>query len=127
MEHSFGDGKYTVKFHPDGKLTALRNGEPWDRDLTGDKLVYCMLSEVDKLKGELKDFQDNLNVKRMLALENSNTELQLDKERLDWVLPIITGEDDDTANNRTVVLAACLMGGLTGRDAIDAARKAVGK
>lgn len=38
----FADGKYTVKYD-NGHLTALRYGEPWQRDLTGDKLVYHML------------------------------------------------------------------------------------
>ena len=32
----FADGKYVV-IHNNGLLTALRNGEPWNRDLTGDK------------------------------------------------------------------------------------------
>lgn len=38
----FADGKYTV-INDNGKLTALRNGEPWGRDLVGDNLVYWML------------------------------------------------------------------------------------
>jgi len=29
-----GDGKYTIT-NDNGRLTALRNGEPWDRDLVG--------------------------------------------------------------------------------------------
>lgn len=48
-----------------------------------------------------------------------------DTARLDWVLPIITGEDDDTANNRTIALAGCLAHGRNGRDTIDLARKVV--
>lgn len=50
MKHNFEDGKYTVEFDR-GTLKALRNGEPW-RDLTGDKLVYVMLAEVDRLRAE---------------------------------------------------------------------------
>lgn len=42
--HEFAEGKYTV-INDNGKLTALRNGEPWERDLTGDNLVYWMLVE----------------------------------------------------------------------------------
>lgn len=40
----FADGKYTV-INDNGKLTALRNGEPWGRDLVGDNLVYWMLTD----------------------------------------------------------------------------------
>lgn len=49
MRHEFADGKYTV-INDNGKLTALRHGEPWVRDLVGDNLVYWMLVEVDTLK-----------------------------------------------------------------------------
>lgn len=41
---TFADGKYTV-INDNGKLTALRNGEPWARDLVGDNLVYWMLTD----------------------------------------------------------------------------------
>lgn len=43
LERQYDDGKYTVIFD-DGRLYALRHGEPW-RDLTGDKLVLAMLQE----------------------------------------------------------------------------------
>lgn len=52
MKHSFADGKYTI-INDNGILTALRYGEPWERDLTGDNLIYWMLVEVDRLKTEL--------------------------------------------------------------------------
>ena len=51
----FADGKYTV-INDNGKLTALRHGEPWGRDLVGDNLVYWML--VDSLR--LKEQRDAL-------------------------------------------------------------------
>lgn len=51
-QHTFANGKYTI-INDNGKLTSLRYGEPWDRDLTGDSLVYWMLVEVDQLKAEL--------------------------------------------------------------------------
>lgn len=47
----FNDGKYTVIFD-NGRLTALRNGEPWNRDITGDNLIYWMLVEAIRLKEE---------------------------------------------------------------------------
>ena len=45
----FADGKYTV-INDNGKLTALRHGEPWGRDLVGDNLVYWMLMDSLRLK-----------------------------------------------------------------------------
>lgn len=48
IQHSFGDGKYVVTLHDDGKMEATRHGEPW-HDLSGNKMVYCMLQEVDDL------------------------------------------------------------------------------
>jgi hypothetical protein len=47
----FADGKYTV-INDNGNLTALRNGEPWGRDLVGDNLVYWMLVEALRLKAQ---------------------------------------------------------------------------
>lgn len=47
----FNDGKYTV-ISDNGRLTALRNGEPWNRDITGDNLIYWMLVEAIRLKEE---------------------------------------------------------------------------
>lgn len=49
--HTFEDGKYAVSF-AGGKLYAFRNGLLW-QDLTGDKLIYSMLAEVDLLKTKL--------------------------------------------------------------------------
>lgn len=49
------DGKYTVIQEADGRLLALRYGEQW-RDLTGDKLVYALAAEVEKLRGECAGF-----------------------------------------------------------------------
>lgn len=43
------DGKYTV-INDAGKLTALRNGEPWGRDLVGDNLIYWMFVRIRELE-----------------------------------------------------------------------------
>lgn len=51
---TFADGKYTV-INDNGQLTALRHGEPWNRDLTGDNLVYYMLVEALRLKQQRDD------------------------------------------------------------------------
>lgn len=42
-------GKYTVVMSNNGGLHALRFGEPW-RSLTGDKLVYALAAEVERLR-----------------------------------------------------------------------------
>jgi hypothetical protein len=64
MQHDFGDGKYTVVFEPDGRLYALRNGEPW-QDFSGNKLLYCMLQEIDDLKAA--QAQDRAELARLEA------------------------------------------------------------
>lgn len=57
---NFNDGKYTV-INDNGALTALRHGEPWRRDLTGDNLVYWMLVEALELKRQRDLMLDALN------------------------------------------------------------------
>ncbi len=41
-----------------------------------------------------------------------------DANILDWVLPILTGVDSDSADKKTMALAQALMSGLDGREAI---------
>lgn len=50
----FCEGKYTV-INDNGKLTALRYGQPWMRDLIGDNLVYWMFVDALKLKTQRDD------------------------------------------------------------------------
>ncbi|MNK75245.1 hypothetical protein D3C87_947820 [compost metagenome] len=47
-----------------------------------------------------------------------------DTQLLDWVIPVISGEDTPDANVRTLQIGRKLMAGLSGRDAIAAAMKA---
>jgi hypothetical protein len=49
-----GNGKYTV-VNDNGKLSALRNGEPWARDLVGDNLVYWMMVEILRLQAIVQE------------------------------------------------------------------------
>lgn len=49
---SVADGKYTVVQDAEGKLTALRHGEPW-RDCCGDGLIHALASEVENLREKL--------------------------------------------------------------------------
>jgi len=49
---SVADGKYTILIGEGadgGQLKALRNGEPW-QDLTGNKMVYCLASELQEAR-----------------------------------------------------------------------------
>lgn len=48
MNINLDDGKYTYQFQ-DGRQNVLRYGEPW-RTLTGDKFVYAMACEIERLK-----------------------------------------------------------------------------
>lgn len=52
------DGKYTV-INDKGRLSALRHGEPWGRDLLGDNLVYWMMVEIAQLRAALADATKN--------------------------------------------------------------------
>lgn len=61
----FADGKYTV-INDNGVLTALRHGEPWGRDLTGDNLVYWMFVEAIELKRQRDEMQTALNAAKRL-------------------------------------------------------------
>ncbi len=48
-----------------------------------------------------------------------------DSQRVEWLLPVVTGEESFTANQRTAILGACLMAGLDGRKALDRAMEMV--
>ncbi|MCZ8256971.1 MAG: hypothetical protein O9327_15060 [Polaromonas sp.] len=47
------DGKYTV-INDNGRLTALRHGEPWGRDIAGDNLIYWLTVELAQAREELQ-------------------------------------------------------------------------
>lgn len=49
FEVSVDAGKYKVVSYKDGTLLAFRYGEGW-RDCTGDKLVYCLASELEQAR-----------------------------------------------------------------------------
>ena len=57
-------GKYTI-INDNGKLTALRHGEPWGRDFTGDKLVYCLMIELHEARRLLADAKHTLQKARI--------------------------------------------------------------
>lgn len=49
MKVTIEHGKYTVVMEKDGRLHALRHGEPW-RDCVGDNLIYALAAEVQNLR-----------------------------------------------------------------------------
>ena len=49
---SVNEGKYTVVFHENGKLEALRYDEPW-RDLSGDNLIYWLAAELQNAREKI--------------------------------------------------------------------------
>lgn len=60
---------------------------------------------------------------RIEALERELAEASKDAARFQWILPILTGDDDGQANVKTMKLAGALMVGLDGIAAVDAAMK----
>ncbi len=95
MRHDFDEGKYTVT-NNNGKLTALRYGEPWDRDLTGDNLIYWMLIEVDKLKQQRDELLKALKTARsMLAICAGPIPSDDERQAIEWAdaaIAKVTGE-----------------------------------
>jgi hypothetical protein len=57
------DGKYTVVMEDDGRLTALRHGEPW-QNLVGNKFVYSLAYELQ----ESRDLVASMTAQRDCAL-----------------------------------------------------------
>lgn len=50
------NGKYTVVFDDEtGEMTALRYGEPWNKDIQGDNLVYWLSMELQCAKEQLAE------------------------------------------------------------------------
>jgi hypothetical protein len=128
------DGKYTVVYEA-GVLTALRNGEPW-RDMVGDKLVGAMFDEIERLRAVVdevhswavcaciaspEDMAQNFPHIVEITAPGGDAPTVNDTKRLDWLLPIVTGEDTNQANLRTVALAGVLAHGRDDREAIDIA------
>ena len=57
------------------------------------------------------------------ALLKAVEALEKDAARFAWVLPILSGDDDDLANTRALSLATQFLYGTSTRNAIDAAMK----
>ncbi len=60
---------------------------------------------------------------KRVALLKAVEALAADAARFAWVLPILSGDDDDLANTRALSLATQFLYGTSTRNAIDAAMK----
>ena len=59
LDVALEDGKYRVVMQEDGGLLAMRFNEPW-RNCVGDKLIYCMAAEIQRLRDESKKTSNDL-------------------------------------------------------------------
>ena len=64
---------------------------------------------------------DNIRCPNCEHLRLELGQYRRDAELLQWVLPIVTGEDSKEADKRAMLIAHKLIIGLDGRDAISAA------
>ncbi len=69
---SVHDGKYTVVQDSCGKLFTLRYDALW-RDCDGDKLIYCLASEVEELRCEVN------NLKAIMAGEGGTQKVDINE------------------------------------------------
>lgn len=69
LEVSVLGGKYTVVMDSEGRLSALRYGEPW-RDCVGDGLILALADELSAARSDLARAQAELE------------KVRKDKERL---------------------------------------------
>ena len=74
------NGKYTV-INDNGKMSALRYGEPW-RDLVGDNLIYFMMIEIVSLREKIKDQESavRLDIDSPTARDAIKAAMQADRE-----------------------------------------------
>lgn len=54
------DGKYTVQQDTNGRLVALRYGEPW-RDCVGDKLILALAQRIEHLETNIYKYNIKVN------------------------------------------------------------------
>ena len=54
------DGKHTVRQLDDGRLVEFRYAEEW-RDLSGDKLVYSLASDLEETRAEYQKLSKQRN------------------------------------------------------------------
>lgn len=80
IRKQFEDGKYTLVRDSSGYMYALRHGEPW-RDLTGDKLIGAMLSDMEELQAALAARQPVDENYEVWAQNAENVAAELTDER----------------------------------------------
>lgn len=65
-------GKYTVVQEPDGRLHALRYGQPW-RDCVGDNLIFNLAFELDAARNKpLNKEMESILFKTMCTSHSSD-------------------------------------------------------
>lgn len=58
-QYVFADGKYCIERNAVTYHTECsRHGEPWGRDIVGDKLIHSMLDKIDELEDEIERLRD---------------------------------------------------------------------
>ncbi len=83
---------------------------------TAEELRNALLDRADD---DPFDYAETTLILRYLA---SNIEgLMADKDRLEWALPILTGDDSRETSAKAIHLGGALMLNKSGREAIDAA------
>lgn len=56
------EGKYSVLHDGEGKMTALRYGEPWGRSLVGDNLVFWLAVELHEARSRKEPWASVMTV-----------------------------------------------------------------
>lgn len=54
----FYEGKYSIVLEDGYKMTALRYGEKWNRDLIGDGMILAMLQHIESLEDRIKELEN---------------------------------------------------------------------
>lgn len=113
------------------RQTAYVNDEIKCEAAVREKLSFILAGVAIALKGEelplhRHSYHDLVEKTQVAMLEIELLKVQRadaskDSARLHWILPIITGNEDDMTNAKTVALSYVLMVGLDGIAAVDAA------
>lgn len=65
------DGKYTVVLTNEGRLHALRYGQPW-RDCIGDGLILALAQDIETLRARLKTTQATIDAYAEQAIDDGH-------------------------------------------------------
>lgn len=88
-----------------------------------DEAIALANRVLDRVNADPDDDLALLSRRFLREIERAEA-AEKDARRLDWIMPILGGDDTKEADRRALALAAQLVNGLSGRDMIDAAMKA---